>query len=198
MPTKKPAHPAPGRPQRQPTMAELEFLSRASLECRSWQEIATELKVDWAVVRRWHDQWVKPLWQAAVGKHAHEEIARLNLIEKFCWQQVHSQTREFPDLPALGFTAKQAKLVKALFPHGKAANPGLAWLGLILSVIDMRCKIRGDYAPAKLAATIETGPRVAGSTPAVEADKMLKKLIDTIEERRSFEAVLKAAQGSNN
>lgn len=186
------------RQNRTPTPAELDFISRARIKCRSWREIAEELKAEQSTVIQWFRLRIEPLWKAAVGKHAHAEIARLDEIERTCWERFAAESSDFPDLGELGFTPKQVAAIKKAMPKGKAVAPGHAWLSLILSVIDMRCKIRGDYAPTQVQATIETGARVAGSTPAEEAERMLERLFSRVKERRAFEATLKAAEGSAN
>lgn len=183
------------------TPEDLERLTILKARGRTWNEIAVALNARVSQVIEWYRARVEPVWKALGGRHVHEELARLNEIERECWRRYEDSVEGSAVDPVTALKglklskpqkAKITEVVKALKPNGAK----MAWLVTIMAVIDLRARLRGDFAPSKSSLSIDASVRVAGSTPAAVNQEMLGRLLAKVEERRNYEAALK--QGSNN
>lgn len=170
---------------------------------RTWPEIAADRNASISQVLGWFQTRIEPVWKALSGRHVHEELAKLNEIERECWLQYEaSATAAAVDplavLKSLKLSKGQTREIKDLLATMKPTGAKMAWLTTIMAVIDLRCRLRGDFAPSKSQMTIDTSVRVAGASPAQVNEEMLARLIAKVEERRRYEAALKQAEGSRN
>lgn len=184
------------------TPADVERIAILKARGRTWQEIADDRGTSVANVISWFKNRVEPVWRALTGKHTHEEIARLNEIEREAWRQYErsaaGQDVDPPDLKAMKLSRDQRKSINKAFDLIKPTTADKGWLTLIMAVIDMRARLRGDYAPAKSALQLEATVRMAGSTPAAVDNQMLARLADRIKERRAYESAQAMIDGSEN
>lgn len=184
------------------TPADVEKLTSLRARGRTWVEISEALGVPVTTALSWFSMRVEPVWRALTGKHTHEEVARLNEIEREAWRQYEKSAAgeriDPPDFKTLKLSRQQKKAVDKAFDLIKPTSADKGWLTLIMAVIDMRARLRGDYAPAKSAMQIEATVRMAGSTPAAVDSQMLTRLLERIKERRDYEAAQKMVDKSDN
>lgn len=184
------------------TPADVERIAILRARGRTWQEIADDRGTSVANVISWFQNRIEPVWRALTGKSRHEELARLNEIEREAWRQYERSAAGLdvdpPDLKGMKLSRDQRKSVNKAFDLIKPTTADKGWLTLIMAVIDMRARLRGDYAPAKSAMQIEATVRMAGSTPAAVDEMMVKRLAERIKERRDYEAAQKMVDGSDN
>ena len=170
---------------------------------RTWQEIATDRNVSITTVLSWFGSRIEPVWRALTSRHVHEELAKLNEIERECWLQYEASATgaavdTLSTLKPLELTKSQKAAVKRLVETVKPTGAKQSWLTTIMAIIDLRARLRGDFAPSKSALSIDASVRVAGSTPHAVNVEMMQRLMDRIEERRNYENALKQAEGSRN
>lgn len=189
-------------PIRPCTPGDVETIARLRARGRTWLEVAEEIKVPISTVLSWYDARIKPVWQALTGKHTHEEIARLNELERECWRQyersVAGMDVPMPNLKALKLDKAQKRAVDRIFDSLRPSQADKAWLTMILAIIDLRARLRGDFAPTKSHLSVDASVRVAGSTPAAVNDEMMGRLMARVKEIKNYEAAAKMVEGSEN
>jgi len=189
--------------RRVPVPEDLAAIAQLRARGRTWEEIARDRGTTITNVLNWYRSRVEPVWKALAGKHIHEELAKLNELERECWRQYEasadaaafdvSEQLKSLDLPK-GRKREVEKVIKATQP----TNAKQSWLVTIIAIIDLRCRLRGEFAPSRSQMSVDTSVRFAGSTPGQVNEEMMARLLAKVEERRNYEAALKQSEGSRN
>lgn len=146
--------------------------------------IAEQLGISESTVRYHLENHIKPAWREAAGRTVTEELARIDLIERLCWEKFDEsateQTKERIRKELVDKTGKDGtaeKLVEKVLETWR--TPGdRGWLELIKWCVEMRCRLHGDFAAQREFDT-ETGIRVAG----LDRERIRSQFADVVAER---------------
>jgi len=191
---KKTAKRSPGRPkpgERVVTEAILMQIAEKHLQNMGPSAIGKALGIDESTVRHHLKQTIMPRWQEDMRSKLHEDLAKVSLIEKVAWERFHNakpgETVEHVEkaLSKKGRMRIVKQATRAVTRTGEAA-----WIQVIQWCVDFRARIHAHYAPTRHKVDLGSELRVAGMTPDQVDQAMLKRLMQSIEDRRKYQAAL--------
>ena len=135
---------------------------------------------------------LQPAWKEKLHRGAEIELAKIDHLERLAWGRMDQDeqaedratiTEELTKDGADGF------LVKRMNTSLRRRNAA-GWVAVVQWCIELRCKLLGHYSASKVKVEDE-GLRVAGmSTDELHA-KMMKRLLEKVEEKRRERAAMR-------
>ncbi len=194
-PAKKPAKRRPGRPKRsEPVVTPAMILGIAEYWLKGWGtiRIGQEYGIDPTTVRHHLDKTVRPQWHEEMRSRLAEDMAKVDLVERTAWERFHAaepgETREVVEKALLEGGSKPQIIKQVKSAVTKTGE--VAWIQVIQWCLDFRARIHAHYAPTRHKVDLGSELRVAGLTPDQVDQAMLKRLMETIEERRKYQQAL--------
>jgi predicted transcriptional regulator len=196
---KSPAKRGPGKPrpsERPVTPEKLEEIADKFLEGVPLTQIAEAIGVTRQTIQYHIDATIRPIWQERMRSTLADDLAKVSHLERVAWERFRVSQR--PE------TRRQVK--KALVAEGAdpqvvervlttvTKNGEAVWLQIVQWCIEHRARVHGHYAPTRHQVDMGGELRVAGMSPDQIDKAMLQRMMDKIEERRKYQAALRASQ----
>ncbi len=151
---KKKSKRAPGRPKPASRISpeEISVMANMFLRGASYSQIAEHIGCHKSTVQKHIKESAMPAWREAMQRDLAVDLAELSEIEQIAWQELEKcwETGEVTETvkQTLGSRGK-LKIAERLCRtiRGRGA---LGWAELIKSMIEFRCRVRGDLLPERM------------------------------------------------
>jgi len=198
-PKKAPAPRGAGKPrpsERPVTPEKLEAIADMFLEGVPISRIAERIGVRRQTIQYHLDASIRPLWQESMRSTLADDLAKVGHLERIAWDRFRAsqqpETRRQIKKALLDEGADPQTIEKVITKITKTGE--VAWLQVVQWCIEHRARVHGHYAPTRHQVDLGGELRVAGMSPDQVDQEMLKRLLVKIEERRRYQAALKATQ----
>lgn len=191
-----------GRPKKRerPVTPEiLEELGRLHLMGKTTTEISKLICVTRQAVEYHLEQTVKPLWRNRIQWESSIQVAKAEMLYKLA---LEAYERSLADCDAARALLKKAakkgpKATKDDVSRALSAldvRPDVACLSIAARMLDFVAKVKGGYAPKRIAVHEDTGLRVAGLDRGRFLTMISEKAVEIVMEREKQQAVIAAAE----
>ena len=172
---------------------ELDLIEREIIRGRSVSAVARELDVHPSTVQGHLERQLRPAWQSKLRRGAEVELAKIDHLEAIAWERMDrdepAESRKTV-IEGLREGGADLELVQRMNTSLKRRN-ATGWVAVVQWCIEMRCKLLGHFAATKVKVEEKDEFRVAGmSTDELDA-KMMKMLLEKVEEKRRERAEMR-------
>jgi len=171
----------------------------------SFRQIAAHYDVGKFTIQHHFNKHIFPMIQASSTRSIAAELLKINELERVAWKCFYStkpaerrelvkqqiaKLKTLPEAQRKNVESLLERAVTSVYRHGEKA-----WLEIAQWCIDTRCRLEGHFAAVKFRVQHEEY-RVAGTTPALLMQDMMKRIHSKAIERREYETRVSEASGA--
>lgn len=154
----------PGRPKAASriTPAEKAQMAKMFLRGASFAQIAEHIGCHKSTVQKHVKETAIPAWRESMKRDLAIDLAELAELEQIAWEELDKcrATAEATETVKQALGAKGRLRIAERVSRTIGGRGAIAWAALLKSLIEFRCRIRGDLQPDRLSGDTDVIPAV--------------------------------------